>query len=48
VERYNYNYATSTLRAEMIKKEIGSIGMYSGILNRPYPFVYIGEVWTRS
>jgi hypothetical protein len=32
----------------MINKVIGSIGMYSVVLNRPYPFVYIGEIWTRS
>jgi hypothetical protein len=32
----------------MIKKVIGSIGMCSRVLNRSYPFIYIGEVWTHS
>jgi hypothetical protein len=27
----------------MIKKVIGSIEMCSGVLNQPYPFIYIGE-----
>jgi hypothetical protein len=27
----------------MIKKVTGSIEMCSGVLNRPYPFIYIGE-----
>jgi hypothetical protein len=49
VEGYNQNYATYTPRAEKVNKVIGSIGMCSGVLNRPYPFIFIGEeVWTYS
>jgi hypothetical protein len=49
VEDYNLNYATSTPRARKVNKVIGSIGMCSGVLNRPYPFIFIGkEVWTFS
>jgi hypothetical protein len=48
-EGYNYNYATSTLRAGKVNKVIVSIGMCSGVLNRPYPFIFIGEEdWTFS
>jgi hypothetical protein len=49
VEGYNYNYATSTPRAGKVNKITGSIEMCSGVLNRPYPFIFIGkEVWTFS
>ena len=43
VEDYNLNYATSTPRARKVNKVIGSIGMCSGVLNRPYPFIFIRE-----
>jgi hypothetical protein len=29
--------------AGMIKKLIGSIEMFSWVLNRPYPFIFIGR-----
>jgi hypothetical protein len=43
------NYATSTPRTGKVNKVIGSIGICSGVLNRRYPFIFIGEeVWTCS
>jgi hypothetical protein len=45
-EIYKYNYATSTFRAKMIKKVIGSIGICSGFsISHTRSDIY-EEVWT--